>query len=633
MAPRGSSETRGGRGRGGSRRGGGGDGGRPGSTGCQQPSPTQQETPLQQLRDLLYPRVTTRDLLRRYLIAARWDVERAATSWTRDRERILAGNGLDSDCHSDSSLSSLSSSSSSSSNDRPNSPGDGRCEEIDLRVELETAGLHFNDSVEQERRDAAHALRIRIEEIHEVVLSRSEAVLLLSSADWDLGAALASFTSHEEARSRLRIAFDGMRADTDDVDQQSARIAGLLDITERADWLSMKIFLQKVNWDFVQAVIQWHKSGIMPFKSDNVPSTQSRNKAHWACRIDTDGRLREMPTDKDCTAATEENPGAWADDTDDFTNPNDKPPATPIIPGTDDDVTQRLRRRNRPPRFVIHAINHKALEPGPKDTSKWLFEYILRGVYHANLFKNEKYRFPDRVADVEDTKIDNAETDSSHSSSNSDKSSSSGPSPKRQKKGVVEFHFGSSKHVKDLNNWRRQNWFRLCGVSWRPAAQTWVQAELDFLYPLTQEWFNELKQQNPTTKRQDILEKNVIRLATKRDWIRRFNERFTDTTPAGATEPRRDRNLAAIMTHRGRYARLAIHFRVNPDKKWLAKVDPEERERLEAERRAFERADLILTIAEVQKRAAAEAASLARDLDENEGEDKDEDAEEENEDA
>ena len=149
-------------------------------------------------------------------------VARANTLWNRIRDRILAGEDGDSDFCSLSSLSSI----SSSPSDTALNTTVGR--QVDLQNAMTDCDLPFNENVEQERRDLALAFRIRIEEVHKVILSISEAILLLLLAEWDSGLALAQFQGREEARNRLRVAFDGMHDRTEDTNEHSARIAAML---------------------------------------------------------------------------------------------------------------------------------------------------------------------------------------------------------------------------------------------------------------------------------------------------------------------------------------------------------------------------------------------------------------------
>ena len=90
-----------------------------------------------------------------------------------------------------------------------------------------------------------------------------------------------------------------------------------------------------------------------------------------------------------------------------------------------------------------------------------------------------------------------------------------------------------------------------------------------------------------------------------------MNDRFTgtfinDAKGKPSKTARHDRKDSALMTMRGRYAKLAIHFRLTMDKKWLKKLDPAEIERLEAERDVLEREDNLLTAV---AQAAADASS------------------------
>ena len=601
----------------------------------------QQEVRLRQLRDLIYPQVTMTVLLRRYLEEAHWDgectpapgyracrqvadeclcgstVARAYARYTRDRERILAGED---DTSSFSSLSSL-----SSSSDTGESKGVAVAN-TPLRQQMEDLDLPFDNNIEQERRDTALAFRLRIEDIHNYPLSISEAVLLLHLADWDIGVALASFEGYDEARNRLRIAFDGMRDYTDDANERSARIAALVEITERADWLSMKLFLEKKNWNFVSAIVSWYRRGIRPFTNDEVRGLL-RDRPHWALRVDHNGRVREKPTNEECRVAPEAEAGGWNEETPDFTNPLDPHPPPPT---THSQRTGRNYNSTNPRAagFIIHPGANTTVKAGPPDISKFLLEYISKGQYRFNMFEHPKYFFPDRIEDLQgDTFLESDEDEPllpsddassaikfaySSSSYNSPQKGRLGKRTKKEKtprkprkrskaytKPVVDFNFETPSHLADLNACRRQNRSLIEGSTLRAPAQPWTQEELDFLYQLTLEWLDDLKAKHPHKTRKELLETSDVLATTKSDWEKRMNVRFTGTVANGSTEPRRDRKAAAIMTMRGRYARLFVHFRANADKKWRARVDPAEIARLERERDAMEAIDLLLTAGEV----------------------------------
>lgn len=394
-------------------------------------------------------------------------VAQAHADWGSDLAHVLAGKTAEDifgdDSSSLSSLSSLSSPSPSAADD--NGGGDASLSaalshRIDRRDAMENEALPFNTNIEQERRDGALAFRLRIENVHEVVLSISEAVLLLYLAEWDIGVALAQFQSHEEARNRLRVAFDSMRGRTDDLNEQSARLAAMLDICERADWLSFKLFLLKKRHNLVRAVIAWYKTGVPPFKNDDTGDVQKKDRLHWRLRVDHNGRLREMPTSEECLAAPDAEAAGWAHDTDDFTNPGDTNPPTPHSHSQGHGRNYNTAK-DRPPGFILHAGKESftrmplrserdkpdTIQPGPADPSKFLLEYISKGQYKFNLFKLEKYFFSDRIDDAQDdpddaddagnkTRITNDDTlvndDTSSSSSDFDPSPSKPGTRKRE---------------------------------------------------------------------------------------------------------------------------------------------------------------------------------------------------------
>lgn len=128
---------------------------------------------------------------------------------------------------------------------------------------------------------------------------------------------------------------------------------------------------------------------------------------------------------------------------------------------------------------------------------------------------------------------------------------------------------------------------------------------------LNQEWLEDLKRRNPSTTRRDLLAVSEVSASTKADWAHQMNDHFRGTFPLDAKgnpvkEARVDRKDSALMTMRGRFAKLAIHFRLNLDKKWLAKLDPAEVQRLEDERDELENVDVFMMAV---AQAAAEASS------------------------
>ncbi len=198
----------------------------------------------------------------------------------------------------------------------------------------------------------------------------------------------------------------------------------------------------------------------------------------------------------------------------------------------------------------------------------------------------------------------------------------------------------------DLNNWRRQNGSRIEGRVRRLPAQKWTQEELDFLCQspsltpplpfstiltkstdkLNEEWYIEIKRRNPRTTRKDLLERSEVSGSTKADWARQINDHFRGKFPLDAKgnpvkQARFDRKDSALMTMRGRFAKLAIHFRLILDKKWLSKLDPAEVQRLEAERDELENADHLLTaVAQAAAEASGEGVEDEAEDEEDEGE-------------
>ena len=111
-----------------------------------------------------------------------------------------------------------------------------------------------------------------------------------------------------------------------------------------------------------------------------------------------------------------------------------------------------------------------------------------------------------------------------------------------------------------------------------------------------QEWYSEQKDEFPHMTRRKLMDGAEFAADRKRDWERRFNQRFFDSVPPGETEPRMWRNIAAIIQQRKRYIKVSEHFRVNADPKAFGRLCqvprmPEQILKLRAERDRMESED------------------------------------------
>ena len=197
---------------------------------------------------------------------------------------------------------------------------------------LKDSNVPVNTSAEQCRRElilcfSEHALS-RLG----AMLSISEATLLLLIDDWDVGKAVQAFRGHEPARKRLCAPFDAMRSDTQDQNEQSARISALVRVTDRPDWYSMRLYLQKHKWDLIKAIVEWYRHGIRPFVEKDM-TTAMKKAPGFGLRVNHNrGRLLK-PSLEDTVPSNDADAEDWGHEIDDYSNASDVPEIVPVIPG------------------------------------------------------------------------------------------------------------------------------------------------------------------------------------------------------------------------------------------------------------------------------------------------------------
>jgi hypothetical protein len=433
---------------------------------------------------------------------------------------------------------------------------------------------------EQQRRDAALAFKNAVDEEFSMSLAISEAVFLMRLAAWDIGVALAQFDSHESARRRLRSNYDGLRTPptgvTDKI-HQSKCLHVLTEITDRSDWFSLKQALQRVDWNLVQATVEWYKTGIPVFDDRDIRGDRTWKK-DWAMRKDRWGRSLTKPDEASTKPPSDNGISGWADEPDDFTYPEGEA-VSPKIWGQQwrDDMAERAKAPDQRSR---HLRNNRGREEGfllnfDRSTVKpckymadadFRLEYFSKGQYTSkHFFKGFDWDRPD---DSSDEHVSSSSPDSSESSDDD-------PAPGAD---AVSYDPENKEHVGALNSWRRNTLWTACNQPLGGSAQKWTQEELDFLYQLMVDLLAHYKTEYPRMTRKELLPILEVTKATKDQWEQDFNRRFAGTICGNEQFPRRPRRIGGILQERTRSLRLAIHFRIQLNEAWEKKLSDEEKE-------------------------------------------------------
>ncbi len=558
------------------------------------------------------PEVFDQDLARRFLVETRYDIDQAEDVWRRHSARIRRdrqippspppvvsappalpaqpnGNGNGQDDQSPAAPDSSSESEDSGSDNGVEDSG-GRIKLKDELLSLLRKSLLPFSSGEQERRDAALAFRETIKEEHYLTLSISEAVLLLQLEDWDIGLARDAFRSHEVARRRLRYNFDGLRelANVEDKIQESKCLQLLAEITRRSDWLSLKLALERANWNLVKVIIRWFKKGLPVFKDSQIPRNKKTTKG-WGQRTDRWGNRLKNPS-HDSTKPAKNNFTGWATDSNDFTdanvNPNNGEQPKPHIWGQQwrDDMEEAKKSPGARDRFIreycgrqpgyLLSFDPQPLKPGAVAPSDFRLEWFAKGQYWFKIFNKSQF---------DHGRPPSSSESSSFSSQSSDSlGPSSGNSLAAQGQPPAKFDSNNAAHVGVLNRWRGNTRWTAGQFKLGERFQKWTMDELDFLYQLQAGRLAEYKKEFPWMARRELLEKHFqMPKSKKEEWELAFNKRFEGTILAGEQFPRRPRKAGAILEHRTRFPRLATHFRIPLDKEWSEKLRDSDKEAIE----------------------------------------------------
>ncbi|KAK5051325.1 hypothetical protein LTR84_002977 [Exophiala bonariae] len=581
------------------KRGGGARRGR-GSNAPGDPSLAEQVNLLDNFQQNIYPGVAARDMIIADLRASNWNLDAAIAAWRTRRQALLsqqaegepqvpANNAVSESSSSPSSPTSTASPPSTPSPPPPNRPvtvgrpiprrnATSAPAKLILRLHMRNSrppprasqvtaaqsAVPFNENHEQERRDAALALRLHMEELigEEGLISPAEAILMLNRRRWDLTQTAKEFRKLIKASRRettlLRLArtYDQMRTPLQQEVappqqgtismQQSERLAELLNITGRNDWHSLRVCLQSHNWNLVAAVSQWFTQGIPPVQA---PSSVE----HGGVRLNTNLHQLPMPTWDDTRSASSLE--GWAIEPEEFAKPGEADSDSSSEEGTG----LIKQDRKRLPGFLINASRATA-KKGMRNNSLFLIEYISRGRYWYNRFEQQaNLKWPGVGFPT----------------------APHGQNPKPDQSKLVEFDWTNQRHVDWLNNWRRQNCDRVTGLKKRAEAQKWSEEELQFLYDLSAELLDKKKKESPHLPEDHFLplrfDKDI-----KEDWRVRFNNRFRGTVQPGCSQPRLDREQSAIMTQRARTRAIVDRFRVKADVDYFKKIDAAKKAREDA---------------------------------------------------
>ena len=522
--------------------------------GSRQPalSRAQQQHAVTALVDRLRPRVIDQNLVRVYLASVNWDVDRAFAQWNADRDAIINGRAAaalvdpasDEDDDDDDEDEKEDTTPAGDAG-VPRAPSEDPSETL-AAMEANSISKGFNASIEQERRDAALALRMHVgsESLGAITLSPTEAILLLHLSGWDLGSATAGFTTLRAARLRLQ-RYDRMRVPLpEDVNRNEAivmrrqdeRLAEFINITGRPDWYSLRLCLEQFRWNLIEALQFWFLTGIRPVR----PAKRLKIDG---IRIGLNMQLLPWPTEEVCQAPNADE--GWGVEPEQYTPDDAKPPTS------DQEEGDLKVKTDRPFGFLISlgSGSRDTVKKGCPNPTKFLVESIVKGRYWWNRYLREGgLRWPE----IEAAGGDRAD-----------------PS-------LPTFDWNNREHLEWLNNWNRQALVRATGTHVRARSQTWSQEEIDFLIQLTEELYQEAKREYPGLFKDDQLLPLLVSEKKKKEWVKRMSEKFTGTHQDTSGNPRKDRKPAAIMMQRGRVKVLVDRYKVAPDKVWFARREKKE---------------------------------------------------------
>ena len=343
----------------------------------------------------------------------------------------------------------------------------GRPRDLELPTHIQGIPIPYFRTGEQERRSAADIFFLLIEQMNlaggqnpQILLARSEAVLILQATGFDFESALVLVQRRDFVNQLLHIRFDNLRTRSGTAEHQTeqsdAAIAYLLTLTDRADMGSMQQHLTTHGGDLVAAVADWQQNGVDPIQQQDGRRHMFRNGLL---------HLRPMPSSDDAHEYTALPHLAWRQEPNRFA-----PTTTDIGNGLKEQLFKQPKtdRKNRPTGFVINHNRDPAKINCP-DSTKFLIEYIAEGKYRSNGFDaiSEKMKVRQARYFWGMPGTDNAS-------------------------GLSEFDFSNRTMLNHLNAIYRQGYFRPTGIITREAGADWDDDELEILYDHIRGLFEEL---------------------------------------------------------------------------------------------------------------------------------------------
>ena len=433
------------------------------------------------LRNRIAPHPVTSEQLENHLNATGWDVDRAYQRWYTEHQEALAAVGRGELIRPSFSLRLRA--------------DDEESKKVDSQASPDSADFipYPHDAVpERERRRLVSFLQELVEEARAlegtVQLKRSEAIMLLQEAGWDVIQARELYLEHQFALEEFVNSYNHFQGPTQLRSEQDDRLSRLIHMTGRRDIDSLDAHLRRHNYNFIAAVVAWQKSGIPAIKSAEWPEIEGQLPVQ-----DNVGWSSENPSDIE--ELQKEGKGAEQDK----------------------DVVKYVTTIN-PDRLGANK--------GVPDHTKMIIEHIRNGKYSARVFKHRKYDWSGKGSDD-----------------------------------LPKFDWNKQKDVNVLNNWRREIFARVDGITTHPRSIPWVEAEDDFIYDLHRELWDELMAEQPDADPQSLLPLPVP-ASRLREWAQRFNDEFGGIVQAGSEDPRPNRSAGAINTRRHRVQRIIDDFRL-----------------------------------------------------------------------
>lgn len=443
--------------------------------------------------------------LRRY----NWDVDCAVSEWQREHQRRLGEVDVEPDEFS---------------------------EEEELHAHRPMIARR---SGEEERRDVTEVLVQRLQKAsncHNLTLTRYDTIGLLHQHHFDIDEAIERYVISDGDIDEIRMMYQPFRRRNPSQRQQDLRLAEYLDITATNDWFTARELLKNLGWDLAKALAMWQQNRVhhVPHP-DSVRrgwGKQAKQRVDKGFRRDTEGkvqkdveRLNETAIDprlvfeggkdeKQCFKYEEE-----------------------LNSGPEDDDDDRQYQDNQEGAPVGSRGIAKLGAPNPNLLS---VEYIRNGEYKRSHWSSGRYGFT--------TDLDESESPARSEGS--------------RRRGRVAFDWNDTEHIRDLNTWRNQRYCRLKGER-ESERVAWLPAEQDYL----RELHHQLKAQRLRADPHcfDEQRKMIITAETKKDWVKRFNDKFAGKVVKGFESEgyRPVRSWGSIQSQRSRLQDLCEEFDFN----------------------------------------------------------------------